>query len=166
MSSSRNSRRSSKGDLTPESRHGAGCPGSVAWRGGMYARAVLIVDHDGRKVLGPRLVRLLAEIHARGSVRQATLAVGLGYRHALSWIRRAESVLERPLVIRRAGGAAGGGSGITSEGLKLIRSYGEVNASLERVIQRAGPAILGGTSPTQRQVARSANPNVRTAERQ
>lgn len=167
MSSSRNSRRSSEGDPTPKARHGPGCSGSAAWRGGMRARAVLIVDHDGCKVLGPRFVRLLAEIHSRGSVSQATLAVGLGYRHALSWIRRAESVLDRPLVIRRAGGAAGGGSGITAEGLKLICSYGQVSASLERIVRRADHSIFGGTSPTQRRVERSGKANVQTAvERQ
>ena len=163
MSSSRNSRQFSKGDLTSKSRHSGGCPGSAMWRGGMRARAVLIVDRDGHKVLGPRFVRLLAEIHSRGSVSQATLAVGLGYRHALSWIRRAESVLGRPLVIRRAGGLSGGGSGVTVEGLKLIRSYHQVSASLERIVRRADHEILGSRSPTQRRFPKSGTPRVGTA---
>jgi molybdate transport system regulatory protein len=109
----------------------------------MRARAALIVDHAEGKVLGPRFVRLLEEIRTQGSVSRATRAVGVGYRHALKWIRRAEKLLQRPLVVRRAGGAAGGGSGLTAEGLRLVRSYRRVRRVIDRLVQRAEAELLG-----------------------
>lgn len=110
----------------------------------MRARAVLIVALDGEKVLGPRFVRLLEEIDRAGSVRQAALALGLGYRHAIAWIHRAEAVLDRSLVERRAGGVAGGGSGLTHEGVLLIHTYHRVSRVLGKVVARAERDILEG----------------------
>jgi molybdate transport system regulatory protein len=116
----------------------------VAWRDHIHARATLIVTLDGEKVLGPRFVRLLEEIDRAGSMRRAALALGLGYRHAIAWIHRAESVLERPLVVRRIGGVAGGGSGLTHEGALLVRNYHRVSRALGRVVERAERDILEG----------------------
>lgn len=107
-------------------------------------RAALIVDHQDGKVLGPRFVRLLEEIDAKGSVSRATATVGLGYRHAINWIRHAESVLGYALVVRRAGGAAGGGSGLTAEGVALVRSYRRESRVIDRIVRRAETEILGG----------------------
>lgn len=113
----------------------------------MYARAALIVDHERGKVLGPRFVRLLEEIEAEGSIRRATATVGLGYRHAIRWIRHAESVLGCRLVMRHAGGAAGGGSGLTAEAVKLVRAYRRVTRAIDRIVRRAERDILGAGTP-------------------
>src|SRR5919108_5949778 len=128
MSSSRSSSRASElvPPLNAGRRRARRCPGSAVWRNRARARAVLIVDVGGEKVLGPRFVRLLEEIRAQGSVRRAALSLGVGYRHAIDWIRRAETLLDRPLVIRRAGGVAGGGSGLTPDGMTLIPTYRRV----------------------------------------
>jgi molybdate transport system regulatory protein len=104
---------------------------------------VLIVDAGGVKVLGPRFIRLLEEIRLRGSVRRAAQALGMGYRHAIAWIQRAEAVLDRPLVMRRTGGVAGGGSGLTDDGVRLVQSYRRVNRALGRIVSRAASEILG-----------------------
>jgi molybdate transport system regulatory protein len=124
-------------------RRGA-CLWSVTTRDDLRARAVLVVVQRGEKVIGPRFIRLLEEIRARGSVRQAALELGVGYRHAIAWIRRAEQALDRPLVVRRAGGVAGGGSGVTPEGLALIRTYGRISRAIGKIVERAGREILGG----------------------
>lgn len=119
------------------------CPAGAAWRDGAWARAVLVVSADGAKVIGPRFVFLLEEIRARGSVRQAALALGIGYRHAIDWISRAESLLRRPLVARRAGGVAGGGAGLTPDGERLVRRYRRLSRALQRVVARAENELLG-----------------------
>jgi molybdate transport repressor ModE-like protein len=116
----------------------------VQWRDRIRALAVLIIDRDGEKVLGPRFIRLLEEIDRQGSVRQAALTLGLGYRHAIAWIRRAESVLDRSLVVRQAGGAAGGGSGLTADGELLIHRYHRVSRAIGKVVARAEHDILEG----------------------
>lgn len=66
----------------------------------------------------------------------------LGYRHAITWIRHAESVLRRPLVVRHAGGTAGGGSGLTADAVALVRSYRRVSRAIDRVVRRAETEIL------------------------
>ena len=121
-----------------------GCRWSSTPREDLQARAVLVVMQQGEKVIGPRFVRLLEEIRARGSVRQAALELGIGYRHAIAWVRRAEQALGRPLVVRRTGGVAGGGSGVTPEGVALIRTYGRISKAIGKVVERAGREILGG----------------------
>jgi molybdate transport repressor ModE-like protein len=118
------------------------CPGSATWRHGMRARAALIVDHNEGKVLGPRFVRLLEEIHAQASVRHAALTVGVGYRHAIAWIRRAEQLLARPLVTRRAGGVDGGGAGLTREAVALVRSYRRLSRAIDGIVRRAERELL------------------------
>lgn len=118
------------------------CPGTARWSARLRARAVLILEAEGEKVLGPRFVRLLEEIEARGSVHRAARRLGLGYRHAIAWIRRAETVLRRPLVERHAGGVAGGGSHLTLGALLLVRSYRRVGRALDRVVARAKTEIL------------------------
>ena len=115
----------------------------VHWRGALDARALLVVEHAGEKVLGPRFVRLLDGIGAHGSIRQAALEMGIGYRHALAWISRAERVLGRPLVVRHAGGVAGGGAGLTLDGIQLVRAYHRISRSLRRVVRAAERQLLG-----------------------
>jgi len=99
------------------------------------------VELDGKKVLAPRVIRLLGEIGREGSVRRAAFTLGIGYRHAIAWIRDLESLLECPLVIRRAGGAAGGGAGLTLDGIMLVRRYQDLERALARVAARAEGAL-------------------------
>ena len=120
-----------------------GCSWSVTARNDLRARAVLVVIQRGEKVIGPRFIRLLEEIRAQGSVRQAAMELGIGYRHAIAWIRRAEQALDRPLVARRAGGAAGGGSVLTAEGIALIQAYDRISKAIGKVVERVGRDIVG-----------------------
>lgn len=103
---------------------------------------MLILEAEGEKVLGPRFVRLLEEIEARGSVLGAARRLGLGYRHAIAWIQRAETVLRRPLVERHVGGVAGGGSRLTHDAEVLVRSYRRVGRALDRIVSRARTEFL------------------------
>ena len=116
----------------------------VTWRNGLRARAVLVVERGTSKVLAPRVVRLLERVRTDGSVRKAAAGLGLGYRHALAWIQLAEEGLGRPLVVRHAGGLAGGGAGLTLDGLALVRAYRRIDRSLRHVVLRAEREIMGG----------------------
>lgn len=118
------------------------CRNSIRWRGGARARAVLIVVRDGDKIIGPRFIRLLEQIGARGSIRAAATSLGIGYRHALAWIRRAELLVGQPLVERHAGGPAGGGARLTEKARGVTRAYRRVNASIYRLVERAEREIL------------------------
>jgi molybdate/tungstate transport system substrate-binding protein len=116
----------------------------VTWSNGLRARAVLVVESGTNKVLAPRVVRLLERVGSDGSVRKAAAGLGLGYRHALAWIQLAEEGLGRALVARHAGGVAGGGAGLTLDGLALVRAYRRIDRSLRHVVLRAEREIMGG----------------------
>jgi molybdate transport system regulatory protein len=118
------------------------CRNSIRWRGGARARAVLIVLRDGDKIIGPRFIQLLDGIEARGSIRAAASELGLGYRHALAWITRAESLVGQPLVNRHAGGAGGGGAVLTDKARRVSAAYRRVNSSIYRLVERAEREIL------------------------
>jgi molybdate transport system regulatory protein len=118
------------------------CRNSIRWRGGARARAVLIVLRDGDKIIGPRFIQLLDGIEARGSIRAAASELGLGYRHALAWITRAELLVGQPLVNRHAGGAAGGGAVLTDKARRVSAAYRRVNSSIYRLVERAEREIL------------------------
>lgn len=139
LNSSRRSDRAASSAGRPRPRQ---CPGGTAWHGDIRARAVLIVVAGDDKVIGPRFIRLLEEIDARGSVRAAASTLGLGYRHAIAWLRRAERVLGRPLAERHAGGTAGGGAGLTPDARHLIAAYHRVTRRLARVVASAEREIL------------------------
>jgi tungstate transport system substrate-binding protein len=74
----------------------------------------------GRKIPGRELLKLLERIHETGSLTQAVEAAGMSYRHAWGLLNRAEEALNKKLVIRKAGGSAGGGTSLTDEGLFLL----------------------------------------------
>ncbi len=73
--------------------------------------------------MGKGLVTLLAEIDAQGTLRGASQATGISYRHAWDLIRAAEGHLAAPLVISQPGGAGGGGTSLTAVGLRLVRCW-------------------------------------------
>lgn len=134
--------KSTSSSSPPSERGARPCRNSIRWRSGARARAVLIVVRDGDKIIGPRFIRLLEQIGARGSIRAAAMSLGIGYRHALAWIRRAELLVGQPLVERHAGGPAGGGARLTEKARGVTRAYRRVNASIYRLVERAEREIL------------------------
>ena len=118
------------------------CRNSIRWRGGARARAGRNVVRGGDKIKGPRVIQLLDGIEARGSIRAAAHELGVGYRHALDWITRAESLVGEALVERRTGGASGGGAVLTDKARRVSRAYRRVNSSIYRLVERAEREIL------------------------
>ncbi|HEX6534708.1 MAG TPA: LysR family transcriptional regulator [Gemmatimonadaceae bacterium] len=109
----------------------------MSWRRGrVHARAVLLLTENGDKVIGPRFIRLLRLIDEHGSLRAAARELGLGYRHAIAWLQRAEALLEHTLVARRAGGPAGGGAALTTRGRAVIDAYDAAAAEIANVLER------------------------------
>lgn len=79
-------------------------------------------DND-EKVYGHGLNDLLRYIKVFGSMNKACKAMGMSYTKASEIIDRAEKHLGIPLISRTTGGAMGGGSEITEEGLEIMTSY-------------------------------------------
>ena len=75
------------------------------------------------KVFGPGICQLLTKIEETGSMHQATARMGLAYSKAWKMMKTAEEGLGFALTERVSGGRAGGGSGVTEEGRKMMEQY-------------------------------------------
>ena len=84
---------------------------------------ITFFDDNGEKFFGEGPARLLHEIEKNGSLRQASLSMGMAYTKALMMLKNAENALGFPLVIRTTGGKSGGGSTITPEGKEWLAKY-------------------------------------------
>lgn len=127
----------------------------------MRPRVKLWVEgKDGRLVLSDYRARLLRLVRETGSLAQAAAAMHLSYRRAWGKIREIEQNLGRPLVQSEIGGAGGGKTYLTSEGLHLLDAYErfalEVGAAVERTFaacfDAAAPAAGSGECVEQGEV--------------
>ena len=80
---------------------------------------------DGRS-LPPRLLDLLAQVHASGSLSAACTKAGTSYRHAWALIRQGEAMFESRLLQMERGR----GSLLTALGEKLVRADQRIQARL------------------------------------
>lgn len=136
MSSSRSSSPTSESQhRSSADRRTGSC--TVQWAGGVTARAALLIGSGHEKVIGPRFIRLLRLVAEEGSLRGAARALGMGSRHAVAWVQRAEALLGCELAERRVGGAHGGGARLTPAGAALIATYERVSADLAEYLRAA-----------------------------
>ena len=84
---------------------------------------ITFLNDDGEKFFGEGPARLLREIDKTGSLRAAAISMGMAYTKALKLMKQAEDTLGFSLITRTTGGKAGGGSILTSEGIRWLRQY-------------------------------------------
>jgi molybdate transport system regulatory protein len=84
--------------------------------------------------MGPTLALLLDRVRECGSIRKAAASLGMGYRNAWGLIQGLQKTFKAEIVATATGGAAGGGSKLTSLGAELLASYRSIE-------ERAGFAV-------------------------
>ena len=89
-----------------------------------------LVNDEGERVFGPGPAELLRRIRECGSLRAASMSMGMAYTKALTLVRMAEKGLGSPLTTRVVGGAGGGGSTPTPEADALLAAYERWTASV------------------------------------
>jgi molybdate transport repressor ModE-like protein len=77
--------------------------------------------------LPPRLIELLVQVHATGTLATAARALGLSYRHAWDLVRQGEAHFKAPLLHM----ARGKGSTLTSLGEKIVWADHRIMARLK-----------------------------------
>jgi len=105
-------------------------------------RLKLWLEQDGKMAFGEGLYELLGLVEKTGSISGAATAMGLAYREAWGRLRDAESALARPLLVRQAGGAHGGGASLTPFGRSMMETYGVLKAELEACAGRLAETRL------------------------
>ncbi len=89
---------------------------------------VWIEDGTGKVIFGLGRFRILLAIDRCGSINAAAKELKMGYRAIWGKIKATEEGLGQPLLVRNAGGAAGGGSQLTPLARKLIHEFGKVHS--------------------------------------
>ena len=86
-------------------------------------------------------INLLKAVAETGSISQAAKHVGLSYKAAWDAIHVMNEVSESPLVLKKTGGAGGGGAELSPYALKLIASYDLVNGKLGNIMSEIQESI-------------------------
>lgn len=84
---------------------------------------ILFLDEEQEKFFGEGPCRLLHAVEETGSLRAASLSMGMAYTKALKLLKHAEQALGFSLTARTAGGRDGGGSVLTPEGKEWLKRY-------------------------------------------
>ncbi|MDF2628647.1 MAG: tungstate transporter substrate-binding protein [Symbiobacteriaceae bacterium] len=82
----------------------------------------------GGAISGDRLFALLRGVDRLGSINQAAAELKMSYRHAWGLLKAAEERVGAPLLQKRVGGAAGGGSELTARARGLLSGYEQFRA--------------------------------------
>jgi len=92
----------------------------------------LWMETDEGYVFGPGVYRLLKTINKTGTLKGASLELGMSYRYAWGLIKKAEAKLGESLIDASKGGRLGGGSSvITSLGEGFIEDFERIQAQWE-----------------------------------
>ncbi len=94
----------------------------------------LWLEVDGKPIVGEGKARLLLEIYNTGSLSRAADNLNISYRHAHEMISSLNERCGVDIVITRVGGADGGGTEITSAGIKLIEDYLALKSSVDKIL--------------------------------
>jgi molybdate transport system regulatory protein len=96
----------------------------------------LWLGRKGQTLLGGYRIDLLESIERTGTLTQAAKDVGLSYKAAWDAVDAMNNLAEKPLVVRSAGGRAGGHSGLTEHGRRLVQLYRLLESGWQQLLTR------------------------------
>ncbi len=108
----------------------------------MEIRSKIWIEVDGAAVFGKGRRILLEAIGKYGSINQAAKEINISYRKAWSYINVMEGRLGIKLIERQVGGKNGGGAVLTDEARAFLKQYGELEHSIEDIVDRKFAAIF------------------------
>lgn len=94
------------------------------------------MEKDGSN-FGGGLYYLLAQVQEQGSLSQAAKTLGMSYRAAWGKIKTAEKKWGIKLVETHVGGDSGGGTQLTPEGIKLVKSFSKFQNRMQELMEQA-----------------------------
>jgi molybdate transport system regulatory protein len=109
-------------------------------------RLTLRIDFDSKRALGPGKIRLLETIGKTGSISQAGRRLGMSYRRAWLLVDDVNRSFRNPVVIKKPGGARGGGAALTPFGRELIEKYRSIETKATTAAHRQLRDLKGSLS--------------------
>jgi molybdate transport system regulatory protein len=121
----------------------------------MQPRMKIWLESQDKLALSDYRLRLLRAIAETGSLASAAEELGLSYRRAWGKVREIEQNLGYKLIESSAGGAGGGGSQLTPEGLALLDRYDRFAHESRAIVARLYDEIFSPETPTKPASVRS-----------
>jgi len=110
----------------------------------IFLRYEIWLESLGKEtVLNGEGFSLLQEIEKTGSLTGASRNMEISYRKAWGIMREVEQHLGFPLVDRRRGGATGGRSNLSPEGIQLLRAYRSLHHETDIAMKNIAKVFFG-----------------------
>lgn len=104
-------------------------------------RGSLFLQQDERQSFTQTQIDLLNAIATAGSISGAARAVGISYKTAWDRIDAMNNLSTRPLVVRSAGGARGGGTRLTDFGQQVLNGFNAMQEQHAEFVDRLGEQV-------------------------
>lgn len=96
---------------------------------------IWLESDQGDGVLGDGKWLIMKAIISEGSLMAACEKLGITYRRTWNDIKKIEQMLGFPIVQKTRGGAKGGQTILSEEGLKLVKAFDHFHAGVDAIIQ-------------------------------
>ena len=103
----------------------------------MQAQVRLYFSQAGERFMGAGPERLLRLTAQTGSLRKASMAMGMSYSKAHALIKRLERALQRQVLECKVGGIAGGGAHLTEFGERWLDEYERLTREVQQYADRS-----------------------------
>jgi molybdate transport system regulatory protein len=98
---------------------------------------IWLSTREGKNLLGDGKWQILKAIEKHGSLKAATIALGLTYRRTWGDLQRIEDELGFRLLAKSRGGAEGGKSSLTPAGKLLVKAFDDFHARADVFMEEA-----------------------------
>ena len=96
----------------------------------------LFLQQGERQSFSQNQIALLGAIVSAGSISGAARLIGISYKTAWDRIDAMNNLSTKPLVIRSAGGAKGGGTELTEFGRQVLSGFNALQAEHAEFVER------------------------------
>jgi molybdate transport system regulatory protein len=104
------------------------------------------METDDGYVFGPGVYSLLKKVMDVGTLKEASIQLGMSYRYAWGLIRKAEEKLGEPLLAAHKGGKSGGGGAeLTERGKKFLVEFQSLREQMRLASEAPPPVLFSGT---------------------
>ncbi len=94
-----------------------------------------------QSMLSDKRIALLEQISTSGSISQAAKTVGLSYKGAWDAVDAMNGMFGEPLVVSVTGGKGGGGTQLSSTGIRIVDTYQALRREQKRFLEAASVGI-------------------------
>ncbi len=98
---------------------------------------IWLSTNDGKGIMGDGKWQILKAIEKHGSLKAATIALGLTYRRTWGDLKQIEKDLGYPLLEKKRGGKHGGETTLTVQGERLVKAFDKFHKKTDRFMEKA-----------------------------